>query len=276
MDKNNQNGDAGHLVFSDEDEIDDLTVSPTISRIQSTPSRLSSQPQARASPTQPNTAVRKEVPNEQPPQGKKNDDLFGNFAKSLSRSFNTAIDGIEKAFAPPSDSEDESEDEFDDLVLGRTEQFRELFKHTSNEVILFESNCRTIVVGSVIIGHCYLSTNYFNFHYVNNFQQDCTVIIPLHTIDKVAPGSARTASDSKQLVVTFYLEPGQSPNVLQLWTNDGRMHQFFAFKRDFPKVMGIVSHAIQSAKRRGPPPAAQPQYVPYLHPKAPSPDTEKQ
>jgi hypothetical protein len=47
MDKNNQNGDAGHLVFSDEDEIDDLTVSPTISRIQSTPSRLSSQPQVR-------------------------------------------------------------------------------------------------------------------------------------------------------------------------------------------------------------------------------------
>jgi len=113
-------------------------------------------------------------------------DLFGSFAKSLSRGFNSAINGIEKAFSPTSDSDEESEDEFDDLIGSKTERFHALFRHPSNEVILFESNCRSIVVGTVIIGHCYLSSNYFNFHFVNNAQNDCTVVIPLHTVSQTS------------------------------------------------------------------------------------------
>jgi hypothetical protein len=102
------------------------------------------------------------------------------------------------------------------------------------------SACRAIIVGGFIEGTAWISTNYWCFSW-DWHGQITKVIIPHTQVFRIAT-----------------VPSGQMPNVIQLFTTDGNIHQFYDFHTEFAKVLDIATRAVTTAKSTPPP-----QYIPF-------------
>jgi len=140
--------------------------------------------------------------------------------------------------------------------------FKKVLNIPASEVFLLESGCRAITMSGFIDGKCYITTNYWCFSWSANGKLS-SVVIPLKVVDKVYTGAAMQKTGTNE--ITIFKKNDSPHNAIQLFTNDGKMHQFFAFSTDCTVVVEKLNKTIESAK------SASSQYVPYTAPKEEEP-----
>jgi len=208
------------------------------------------------------------------------------FFEDFTKSVNEGLKGLDGFFQTLTKKVDETlkdivginEDDVDDNDNNKnkkeTLKFLQIFKLPNTETLIFDNSCRAVIVGGSIEGHCYLSPNYFCFVWYWQ-EQPSTVVIPLHEVEKVTSAIAMpksTKSNSNNIEVSILPSDiidstvKTNSNLLQLWTKDQKMHQFFGFSLTFEKIFGLVNSALLANKQKTTTKGSS-QYVPYPVPK---------
>jgi hypothetical protein len=211
---------------------------------------------------------RTETTPQSPP--KKKESFFDSLARSISEGLTTAFNDVEvavKSVVKEIDSIVKEDSAYPQETTSTvtnatspdehtTEKWRSLFNFSPSESLLCASACRAIIVGGFIEGTAWISTNYWCFSW-DWHGQITKVIIPLTQVFRIATAFAEL-KNNQEVTVMSTVPSGQMPNVIQLFTTDGNIHQFYDFHTEFAKVLDIATRAVTTAKSTPPP-----QYIPF-------------
>jgi hypothetical protein len=102
---------------------------------------------------------------------------------------------------------------------------------STDELLLLQSRCSAVSGTTVLKGSCYLYRNMFKFVCVERGKE---VDVPIHvsTIELINPAFSVPSKDSQAAPRVVPTPRGAQQNVLQIYTQDKRIHTFFNFADD--------------------------------------------
>jgi hypothetical protein len=141
---------------------------------------------------------------------------------------------------------------------------------STDELLLLQSRCSAVSGTTVLKGSCYLYRNMFKFVCVERGKE---VDVPIHvsTIELINPAFSLPSKDSKAAPRVVPTPRGAQQNVLQIYTQDKKIHTFFNFADDktFHQIFNILSSVHKNKTALGPLPTMIP--VPVAAATSPSP-----
>jgi len=141
---------------------------------------------------------------------------------------------------------------------------------STDELLLLQSRCSAVSGTTVLKGSCYLYRNMFKFVCVER-GKEVDVPIPVSTIELINPAFSLPSKDSLAVPRVVPTPRGAQQNVLQIYTQDKRIHTFFNFADDktFQQFFNILTSIHKNKTAPAPLPTMIP--VPVAAATSPSP-----